>query len=308
MEAIDSPVRLGWLASAVPDWREFCAGAASGAAGVAAGNPCDVLRVRLQQQGAPGAPRYAGAADCARQLLRREGARALFKGMGGPLVTAGLQNAIVFTTYEGVSRALKERRGLRPAERLGLLDVWLAGTAAGCVQTVVLTPVDLIKVRRQLMSPGGSREHSASEVMRAVMRREGLIGLWRGQLTMLWRDSPSTGLWYCAYQLGLDALAGRNSDGGAAPVHAWAALLAGGMAGCISWASVYPIDLVKTRLQARPEGSPWESPLREARRIAAREGPGAFFVGFGMTMAKAFCCSAVIFPVYELSSHWLKKA
>jgi hypothetical protein len=37
--------------------------------------------------------------DCLRQLLAKEGAHALFKGMSSPVLTASLVNAVVFSSY-----------------------------------------------------------------------------------------------------------------------------------------------------------------------------------------------------------------
>ncbi|PWW80628.1 hypothetical protein C7212DRAFT_164359 [Tuber magnatum] len=64
-------------------------------------------------------------------------------------------------------------------------------------------------------------------------------------------------------------------------------LLAGGAAGCLSWLSVYPLDVVKTRVQAlsgkRRLGS-WEC----ARSVYVEGGGRMFFNGLGVCMARAF--------------------
>lgn len=51
------------------------------------------VKVRLQTSS------YRGPIDCLRQLLAKEGAHALFKGMSSPLLTASLVNAVVFSSY-----------------------------------------------------------------------------------------------------------------------------------------------------------------------------------------------------------------
>ena len=51
------------------------------------------VKVRLQTSS------YRGPVDCLRQLLAKEGAHALFKGMSSPVLTASVVNAVVFSSY-----------------------------------------------------------------------------------------------------------------------------------------------------------------------------------------------------------------
>lgn len=185
--------------------------------------------------------------------------------------------------------------------------------------------------------------------MRTIVAREGVAGLFRGAFVTALRDAPSFGVYFATYAKGLDVLAPGTREDGGDPVSPWAAGVAGGVAGMVSWvrrplslsqrspllllralgaaaaaaataaprpradparlrgqASIYPLDVIKTRLQARRAGSAWVGPLRAAREVYARDGARAFAAGFGATMAKAFVCSAAIFPVYELAMHRLR--
>ena len=67
-----------------------------------AGSPLDVARVRLQQANAPAVSTGALLG----QIARREGVRALFKGLSYPLLTGVFQNALVFQSYGLACRAL----------------------------------------------------------------------------------------------------------------------------------------------------------------------------------------------------------
>ena len=107
-------------------------GAVAGSCGVLAGQPLDTVRIRQQQLGLP-------ASRLLRGILAAEGPLSLFKGMSGPLLTAALQNAVVFHAFGTASRHLST--GLATDTPLGLADVFVAGSFAGAVQTVVVTPV-----------------------------------------------------------------------------------------------------------------------------------------------------------------------
>jgi solute carrier family 25 (mitochondrial carnitine/acylcarnitine transporter), member 20/29 len=86
-------------------------------------------------------------------------------------------------------------------------------------------------------------------------------------------------------------------------------LLCGGVAGVITWASIFPLDVVKTRLQAQPLGVAteitevqrvWTSPsqskplgsLAIAREAYRSEGFGVFFRGLGICSVRAFVVNA----------------
>lgn len=96
-------------------------------------------------------------------------------------------------------------------------------------------------------------------------------------------------------------------------------LLCGGLAGIVTWASIFPLDVVKTRVQTQlferprsqaPEGEPLlhsvtqggEKKLStwEITRYAYRtEGASVFFRGLGICSVRAFVVNAVQWAVYE---------
>lgn len=101
-------------------------------------------------------------------------------------------------------------------------------------------------------------------------------------------------------------------------------LVCGGLAGVVTWASIFPLDVIKTRLQTQPHlfsatsGTSTESSalLRDvsstntgmtkpvgaiaiARQAFRAEGAGVFFKGLGVCSIRAFIVNAVQWAVYE---------
>lgn len=99
-------------------------------------------------------------------------------------------------------------------------------------------------------------------------------------------------------------------------------LLCGGLAGIVTWASIFPLDVVKTRVQTqvlssipRLEGerrtlldghtTPKRlSSIEIAKQAYRNEGAGVFFRGLGICSVRAFIVNAVQWAVYE----WMMKA
>lgn len=53
---------------------------------------------------------HTGVIQTTRRIMFREGPHAFYKGIGGPLASVPILNAIVFTSYE-TSRKLFEKQG-----------------------------------------------------------------------------------------------------------------------------------------------------------------------------------------------------
>jgi len=108
--------------------------------------------------------------------------------------------------------------------------------------------------------------------------------------------------------------AGTSENGNADFQEAMKVLLCGGLAGVITWASIFPLDVIKTRVQAQafapiPETAPLlDGNVPVQRRLGAMEiarnayrteGVGVFFRGLGVCSVRAFIVNAVQWAVYE---------
>jgi solute carrier family 25 (mitochondrial carnitine/acylcarnitine transporter), member 20/29 len=265
----------------------------------------DTLRIRQQQ----GAHR---AADLFRAAVQLEGPKSLFKGMSYPLLTAALQNAVVFYTYGTAYRYLQAGAGppagppadFEPPARL--CHVFLAGCMAGTVQTAVVTPVDLLKIRLQLQTavPHTPGYLGPLALLRNILATEGPRGLYRGTVITAIRDIPSHGVYFAAFQGTKRWLDPGKDDGQHSAGAVWAA---GGIAGAVSWMSVYGFDVVKSRIQAHPRAlSPYTGWWQCAGDMYRKEGGRVFFRGLPLTIARAFVVNGAIFSAYEASHKGLK--
>lgn len=295
---------------------DFWAGYISGAVGIIIGNPLDLIKVRLQAQraNASSTPAIAAAASAAASSNSRSAytryfgnSAALVTGTAAPILGYGALNALLFVSYNRSEAALNKVFSVRES----LWTTWLAGAIGGLATWVVSTPTELIKCRAQL----STERLSSWAITKQIWQSEGIRGLYFGGTITAIRDSVGYGFYFWSYELSTRWLAAEPGTKASLRHEAAKVLLCGGMAGVVTWASIFPLDVIKTRVQAQPWGrQPDSSPLLGASangpekrygalRIAQdayREGGiRVFFRGLTVCSVRAFIVNAVQWAVYE---------
>ncbi|CUS10417.1 unnamed protein product [Tuber aestivum] len=267
---------------------DFYAGYISGIFAILVGSPLDILKVHLQSRSSSpfSSPSTTPSSPLSSTPLFPT-VTSYIRGTAGPLLGNGGLNAILYCTYNRILSLLSAPQQPRQSS---LAAIWVAGAAGGALSCVFGAPVELVKVRAQIR-PG----ENSYEVARGVVRREGVRGLYLGGLVMGVRDSVGCGFYFWAYEyikrlLRHEEVAGGGQDQQMAGMKI---LLAGGVAGCISWLLVYPLDVIKTRVQVQGECEGLLAKRRlgawECAKSAYAEGGGrVFFNGLGACMARAF--------------------
>ncbi|KAL5975883.1 hypothetical protein ACLOJK_020211 [Asimina triloba] len=278
--------------------REFVAGGIGGVAGVISGQPFDTLRIHLQKP----SNTTTSSFQLLRFFLACRGPSAFYKGMAAPTASIAFQNAIVFQAYGVLSRAFDSGQAAEGKEGPpSYRSVFVGGVGAGGVQSVLLSPVELLKIRLQL----NHRQHRQLEqgpmnMARGIVQREGIRGLFRGLPVTILRDAPSQGVYFLVYEQVRELMhPGCRANGGQS---VGTMLVAGGLAGVASWVSCYPVDVVKTRLQGqRPCVPRYEGIVDCFRKSVREEGHGVLWRGLGLTLVRAFVVNGAVFVAYEAS-------
>ncbi|XP_070449331.1 mitochondrial basic amino acids transporter isoform X3 [Equus przewalskii] len=242
------------------------------------------ISVRLQVQSME-KPQYRGTLHCFQSIIRQESVLGLYKGLGSPLMGLTFINALVFGVQGNTLRALG---------RDSPLNQFLAGAAAGAIQCVICCPMELAKTRLQLQDAGPARTYRGSlDCLAQIYRQEGLRGVNRGMASTLLRETPSFGVYFLAYDVLTRALGCEPEDRLLVPK----LLLAGGTSGILSWLSTYPVDVVKSRLQADGlRGAPRYRGILDCVRQSYRaEGWRVFTRGLASTLLRAFPVNAATF-------------
>ena len=277
---------------------ELIAGGIAGALGVFVGQPFDTVKVRLQNFSRSV---YKDSWDCFNKTLRVEGISGLYRGMSSPLLGSVALNAVVFAAYEQTISVMNGRNASQQPREAPLGSVFVAGSFAGFLQTLILCPIDFVKCNLQVSgestASGVGSKGSLSSIMKDL-RMNGVGRMYQGFLATNLRETPSYGLYFSVYH-------GVNrclTPTGAAEASAGAKLFAGGLAGLLSWASIYPVDVVKTNIQTLPAGSPKEhfSCFFQLRKLFRENSIRRVYRGVTTTLVRAFIVNAVTFYGYEV--------
>jgi len=285
---------------------DFWAGYISGAAGILIGNPLDLIKVRLQA----GTPSLTSTPTSYTSQFSSAGT--LIRGATAPILGYGALNALLFVTYNRTSDLLNTNPAGTPPN---LWSNWLAGAIGGLATWVVSTPTELIKCRAQIStSPTAA---SSWSITKEILRTEGIRGLFSGGVVTALRDSIGYGFYFWSYELSTRLMMSKMRERGSDAQEAAKVLLCGGLAGVVTWASIFPLDVIKTRVQTQILADSTTTPLlgtdgvterTQRRRLGAivvarnayrTEGSGVFFRGLGVCSIRAFIVNAAQWAVYE---------
>jgi len=131
----------------VPLVKKILAALTTGALGIMVANPTDVVKVRLQAEGKlpPGVPRrYNGALDAYSKIIKSEGVKGLWTGIGPNVLRNATINASELATYDEVKSLIVKRKGWMNDN---IYAHFVCSAIAGFVAAVVGSPVDVIKTR-----------------------------------------------------------------------------------------------------------------------------------------------------------------
>ncbi|EPQ57144.1 mitochondrial carrier [Gloeophyllum trabeum ATCC 11539] len=293
--------------------KDLTAGTAGGIAQVLVGQPFDIVKVRMQTSAAG---TYKGMLDCAGQILKNEGPLAFYKGTVPPLLGIGACVSIQFGVLEYTKRFFASQnlsRGLGGPDGTSLTDgqFYWAGVAAGVGNSVVSGPVEHIRIRLQTQSAVNPTYAGPFDAVRKIYSAHGIAGIYKGQVVTLWREAAGYGIYFWAYEKLVQreiSKKGIRRD----QISALNAVLYGAGAGYALWAVIYPIDMIKSRMQtdgfSPSTGQKYKSTLDCVRTVWRTEGIRAFTRGLGPTLIRSPFANGATFLGFEMASRVLNNS
>lgn len=129
----------------------------------------------------------------------------------------------------------------------------------------------------------------------AVYSKAGLKGLYKGFSAFFLREGIGCGFYFSVYEFALSS----HRDLGSVQL-----MLAGGLAGISFWSVIFPIDCIKTRMQADDLTTPrYRSSLDCLRQTLNSEGFSSLYRGYLPVIVRTIPSNSVFFLLY---GHFLR--
>ncbi|KAJ3882887.1 mitochondrial carrier [Lentinula edodes] len=238
------------------------------------------------------------------RIYAEGGLRAFWTGNGLSVAKIFPESAIKFFTYESSKRAFaKYWDHVDDPREISGVSRFLSGGLGGISSQLSIYPIETLKT--QMMSSTGQQKRTLIQAAKHVWTLGGFRAYYRGLSIGLIGVFPYSAIdmsTFEALKLAYLRSTGKEEPG------VLAVLAFGSVSGSVGATSVYPMNLVRTRMQA--SGSPghpqtYSGPLDVATKTWEREGWRGFYRGLLPTLAKVVPAVSISYVVYEHSKRRL---
>lgn len=171
----------------------------------------------------------------------------------------------------------------------------IAGGVAGAISRTATAPLDRLKVVMQVKT---ARARVMPEIKR-IWGESHFSGFFRGNGLNVLKVAPESAIRFYTYEILKNLIA--NAEGKEkGDIGATGHLTAGGLAGAVAQTTVYPMDLIKTRLQTcSSEGGKVPKLGMLSKDILIQEGPRVFYRGLVPSLIGMIPYAGIDLAAYE---------
>ncbi|GMH04372.1 hypothetical protein Nepgr_006211 [Nepenthes gracilis] len=217
--------------------------------------PVSVVKTRLQVA----SDAEKNAFSVIRGILKTDGLPGLYRGFGTVITGAVPARIIFLTALETVKVAafrMIEPFNLSEPSQAAIAN-GIAGMMASVSAQAVFVPIDVVSQKLMVQGYSGYATYNGGlDVVRKVVKSDGIRGLYRGFGLSVMTYSPTSAVWWASYgssQRLFWRLLGYGTEHEVTPPSQWkivcvqsaGGVVAGATASCITT----PLDTIKTRLQ-----------------------------------------------------------
>lgn len=276
--------------------KDLFAGTMGGIAQVLVGQPFDTVKVRLQS--APEGT-YSGAGDVIKKLMANEGLGGFYKGTLTPLVGVGACVSVQFSVNEYMKRYYNDKLN---GAAMSLGQYFNCGAVAGFANGFLASPIEHIRIRLQTQTGSTASFSGPIDCFKKIYNKSGLAGIYKGLGPTLFRESAGLGVYFATYE----ALIAKDLQNKIYPsrgdIPPWKLCMYGGLSGYTLWIAIYPVDVIKSKLQTDSLSKPaYRGSVDVAKDIFRKTGIKGFYKGFVPTILRAAPANGATFAVFELT-------
>jgi solute carrier family 25 carnitine/acylcarnitine transporter 20/29 len=242
---------------------DFIYGLCGGFTGTILSHPFDTVKTRIQ----------TNTVSNIRDAIKM---KRLYAGLTAPLIGIMFEKSIVFGFYD-------------KSKQYGFSN-FTSGLIGGFMSTVVVTPIDRIKISYQ------NNERNFKSLFNPRH-------LYKGFTPTIFRETPGFGIYFYTY----NKLKERFNENESAPK----TFLFGAISGFSAWVFIYPSDLIKTNYQSEHNGN--RTLPQTIKTIIGTNNPNNsilksfknLYKGFNLAIMRAMPLHGGVFLGYELAKKYI---
>lgn len=271
---------------------DFLGGASAGITQVLVGQPFDLIKVRLQTEG-------GNIGQIVKEIYLKDGLKGFYKGTLSPLIGMSFCIATQFTGFNFAKRVIANLRYDGKTEKINTFDLVLSGMFSGLCYTWIMSPMELFRIKMQVKEEGQTKYKSSIDAGKQILKTQGFRGVYFGYFGTTLRESIGSGIYFGVYETMMAIqLPKYNNDRKQIPIYQVMGF--GGFAGYFLWTFVFPIDIIKSKMQGSNfDNSPYRSFFKTGSQLFKQRGITGMFSGLIPCQARAILANGSSFVVYE---------
>ena len=261
----------------LPPFLVLSAGAIAGTTEVITTYPLDTIKTHMQIK--PKINQF----NTLKNILSNTGMMGLYFGVIPSIAQVAGKVSLRFTIYEQLRNKLKNDKG-----NISNTQNLIAGLASGAIEALIWTsPTERVKILQQ----NSVKYISTINVIKNTIKSDGPLGLYKGTVQTIYKQSLSVGSRFWLYNLIKDYL---NQDG--KKITSYQTVFTGALAGGLSTTFNHPFDVVKSRIQSNTDKG---STFSVMNNIYKKEGMNSLFAGLSPRFFRVALAQGITFYIYE---------
>jgi solute carrier family 25 protein 44 len=275
--------------------------------------PAELLKTRLQIDTRPETKLWREMRTLFQHIIKVDGCRGLYRGFRFSTFGGIPPQLVCLVTYNSSKEKVEDLGGKRVHE-LGIAPL-IAGAMSEGITALFWVPLDIVVQRLQIQGPmesklcwekennfvrrwaisDCSRPRTVFDVVKEIVREDGVLGLWRGTGAHYCSFVPQAGIWWASYEKSKHVFYSSVSDEYKGTLlH----IASGISAGAITAVLTNPLDIAKVRIQTQVamERNAWLT----IRRMLKSEGISALGKGLAPKLWFSVPVSALSSVCYEI--------
>ncbi|CAN4091671.1 unnamed protein product [Withania somnifera] len=193
----------------------------------------------------------------------------------------------------------------------------MAGAISGGISRTVTSPLDVIKIRFQVQlepttrwalltrTAGNSKYTGMLQASKDILREEGLLGFWRGNVPALLMVMPYTAIQFAVLHKLKTFASGSSNSEDHINLSPYLSYISGALAGCAATVGSYPFDLFRTILASQGEPKVYPNMRSAFLDIFRTRGIRGLYSGLTPTLVEIVPYAGLQFGTYDTFKRWM---